>query len=109
MEEVEEVDEALAVRSGQGSGRRLGQGVPANPSGAPGRQASACRCRRRTSSVLCMDPQVLQGAENTRRLAEIEDRILEVLSNSTGNILEDETAISIITQVRCWLYSCTVT
>ncbi|GIL57585.1 hypothetical protein Vafri_12790 [Volvox africanus] len=43
---------------------------------------------------------VLQGAENTRRLAEIEDRILEVLSNSTGNILEDETAISIITQAK---------
>ncbi|KXZ55711.1 DHC8 protein [Gonium pectorale] len=43
---------------------------------------------------------VLQGAENTRRLAEIEDRILEVLSNSTGNILEDETAITIITEAK---------
>ena len=43
---------------------------------------------------------VLQGAENTRRLAEIEDKILEVLSNSTGNILEDETAISIITEAK---------
>ncbi len=42
---------------------------------------------------------VVQGADNKRRLKEIEDRILEVLSNSSGNILEDESAIAIITEV----------
>ncbi len=41
-----------------------------------------------------------QSAENTRKLKEIEDRILEVLSASEGNILEDETAITIITEAK---------
>lgn len=40
------------------------------------------------------------GAENKRQLKEIEDKILEVLSASTGNILEDESAISVITEAK---------
>jgi hypothetical protein len=57
-------------------------------------------------------------SENKRKLKEIEDKILEVLSNSSGNILEDESAIAIITEVsrschRCrgvwwWCYCLTV-
>ncbi|KAL0050690.1 hypothetical protein WJX82_005287 [Trebouxia sp. C0006] len=39
----------------------------------------------------------LQGAENARQLAEIEDKIIEVLSGAEGNILENETAITVIT------------
>uniref|UniRef100_G3NCJ3 Dynein axonemal heavy chain 7 n=1 Tax=Gasterosteus aculeatus aculeatus TaxID=481459 RepID=G3NCJ3_GASAC len=39
---------------------------------------------------------ILQGAENKRQLKEIEDKILEVLSTSKGNILEDETAVKIL-------------
>ncbi|XP_030613861.1 dynein heavy chain 7, axonemal isoform X2 [Archocentrus centrarchus] len=39
---------------------------------------------------------ILQGAENKRQLKEIEDKILEVLSSSKGNILEDETAVQIL-------------
>lgn len=39
-------------------------------------------------------------AENKRQLKEIEDNILEVLSASTGNILEDESAISVITEAK---------
>ncbi|KAI8468854.1 MAG: dynein heavy chain 8 [Monoraphidium minutum] len=43
---------------------------------------------------------VVSGAENKRQLLEIEDRILEVLSASTGNILEDETAVGVITAAK---------
>ena len=43
---------------------------------------------------------VVQSAENKRKLKEIEDKILEVLSSSEGNILEDETAISIISEAK---------
>lgn len=43
-----------------------------------------------------LDPS-LQGAENARQLAEIEDKIIEVLSGAEGNILENETAITVIT------------
>jgi len=39
----------------------------------------------------------VQGAENARQLAEIEDKIIEVLSGAEGNILENETAITVIT------------
>lgn len=39
-------------------------------------------------------------AENKRQQKEIEDKILEVLSASTGNILEDESAISVITEAK---------
>ncbi|NXY69389.1 DYH7 protein, partial [Glareola pratincola] len=43
---------------------------------------------------------ILQGAENKRQLKEIEDKILEVLSASEGNILEDETAINILSSSK---------
>ncbi|KAL2622254.1 hypothetical protein R1flu_002459 [Riccia fluitans] len=43
---------------------------------------------------------VVQGAENKRRLKELEVQILEVLSTSEGNILEDETAIKIISEAK---------
>uniref|UniRef100_A0A8B9E3V2 Dynein axonemal heavy chain 7 n=1 Tax=Anser cygnoides TaxID=8845 RepID=A0A8B9E3V2_ANSCY len=43
---------------------------------------------------------ILQGAENKRQLKEIEDKILEVLSASEGNILEDETAIKILSSSK---------
>lgn len=38
---------------------------------------------------------IVQGADNKKQLKEIEDKILEVLS-SEGNILEDETAVQIL-------------
>ncbi|XP_022247843.1 dynein heavy chain 7, axonemal-like [Limulus polyphemus] len=43
---------------------------------------------------------IIQGAENKRQLKEIEDKILEVLSSSQGNILEDETAIKILSSSK---------
>ncbi|XP_061774430.1 dynein axonemal heavy chain 7 [Nerophis ophidion] len=43
---------------------------------------------------------ILQGAENKRQLKEIEDKILQVLSSSEGNILEDETAVTILSQSK---------
>lgn len=39
---------------------------------------------------------IVEGANNRRILKEIEDKILEVLTGSEGNILEDETAIKIL-------------
>ncbi|XP_049773091.1 dynein axonemal heavy chain 7 [Schistocerca cancellata] len=43
---------------------------------------------------------IVQGAENKRMLKEIEDKILHVLSASEGNILEDETAIQVISSSK---------
>jgi dynein heavy chain len=43
---------------------------------------------------------VLQSAENKRQLKEIEDKIIQVLSSSEGNILEDETAIDVISSSK---------
>ena len=43
---------------------------------------------------------ILQSAANKKQLKEIEDKILEVLSTSEGNILEDETAIK-VPRARC--------
>ena len=43
---------------------------------------------------------VLQGAENARQLKEIEDKIIQVLSSSEGNILEDEGAINVISSAK---------
>ncbi|XP_076854479.1 dynein axonemal heavy chain 7 isoform X2 [Brachyhypopomus gauderio] len=43
---------------------------------------------------------ILKGAENKRQLQEIEDKILEVLSSSKGNILEDETAVQILSSSK---------
>ncbi|XP_074662516.1 dynein axonemal heavy chain 7-like [Tubulanus polymorphus] len=43
---------------------------------------------------------ILQSAENKKQLKEIEDKILEVLSSSEGNILEDETAIKVLSSSK---------
>ncbi|KAK3733704.1 hypothetical protein QZH41_011231, partial [Actinostola sp. cb2023] len=43
---------------------------------------------------------IIQSAENKRQLKEIEDKILEVLSSSEGNILEDETAINVLSSSK---------
>ncbi|XP_015440426.1 PREDICTED: LOW QUALITY PROTEIN: dynein heavy chain 7, axonemal [Dufourea novaeangliae] len=43
---------------------------------------------------------IIQGAANKKMLKEIEDRILEVLSTSESNILEDETAISVLSSSK---------
>ena len=43
---------------------------------------------------------VLQSAENARQLKEIEDKIIEILSSSEGNILENETAINVISSSK---------
>ncbi|CAK8675251.1 unnamed protein product [Clavelina lepadiformis] len=43
---------------------------------------------------------ILQSAENKKQLKEIEDKILEVLSTSEGNILEDETAIKVLSSSK---------
>jgi len=39
---------------------------------------------------------ILEAAENKRQLKEIEDKILRVLSESSGNILDDQSAIDIL-------------
>ena len=38
----------------------------------------------------------MQGAENTRKLKDIEDQILRVLSASEGNILDDGEAVEVL-------------
>ena len=43
---------------------------------------------------------ILQGANNKKQLKEIEDKILHVLSSSEGNILEDETAIKVLSSSK---------
>ena len=43
---------------------------------------------------------IIESAHNKRQLKEIEDKILEVLSSSQGNILEDETAIEILSSSK---------
>ncbi|OAJ39728.1 hypothetical protein BDEG_23556 [Batrachochytrium dendrobatidis JEL423] len=43
---------------------------------------------------------LLQSAENKKQLQEIEDKILEVLSSSEGNILEDETGIQVLSSSK---------
>ncbi|XP_060934159.1 dynein axonemal heavy chain 12-like [Limanda limanda] len=43
---------------------------------------------------------ILQSADNKRQLKEIEDQILETLQSSTGNILEDESAIRILDSAK---------
>ncbi|XP_022099330.1 dynein heavy chain 3, axonemal-like isoform X3 [Acanthaster planci] len=43
---------------------------------------------------------IIEGAHNRKQLKEIEDKILEVLSSSEGNILEDETAIEILSSSK---------
>ncbi|XP_051969464.1 dynein axonemal heavy chain 3 [Xyrauchen texanus] len=43
---------------------------------------------------------ILESAANNKRLKEIEDKILHVLSSSEGNILEDETAIQVLSSSK---------
>uniref|UniRef100_A0A1A7W858 Dynein, axonemal, heavy chain 12 n=1 Tax=Iconisemion striatum TaxID=60296 RepID=A0A1A7W858_9TELE len=43
---------------------------------------------------------ILQSADNKRQLKEIEDKILETLHSSEGNILEDESAIEILDSAK---------
>lgn len=43
---------------------------------------------------------ILQSAENKKLLKQIEDKILEILSVSEGNILEDETAIKVLSSSK---------
>ncbi|CAI9716307.1 dynein heavy chain 3, axonemal-like isoform X2 [Octopus vulgaris] len=43
---------------------------------------------------------IIESAQNKRQLKEIEDKILDVLSNSQGNILEDETAIQVLSSSK---------
>ena len=43
---------------------------------------------------------IVESANNKKQLKEIEDKILEVLSSSQGNILEDETAITILSSSK---------
>jgi dynein heavy chain len=42
----------------------------------------------------------LQGAENAKQLADIEDSILHTLSSSDGNILEDASAIEVLSSAK---------
>ncbi|VEL33180.1 unnamed protein product [Protopolystoma xenopodis] len=43
---------------------------------------------------------IVESAENKRQLKELEDKILEVLSAAQGNILENETAITILSSSK---------
>jgi dynein heavy chain len=43
---------------------------------------------------------IIEGASNKKQLKDIEDKILEVLSTSEGNILEDETAVQILSSSK---------
>ena len=43
---------------------------------------------------------IVESANNKKQLKEIEDKILKVLSSSQGNILEDETAIQILSSSK---------
>ncbi|XP_030740234.2 dynein axonemal heavy chain 3 [Echinops telfairi] len=43
---------------------------------------------------------IVESAQNKKQLKEIEDKILEVLSMSEGNILEDETAIKVLSSSK---------
>lgn len=43
---------------------------------------------------------IVESANNKKMLEEIEDKILQVLSSSEGNILEDETANQILSSSK---------
>jgi dynein heavy chain len=43
---------------------------------------------------------VMQGAENSRQLKEVEDKIIEVLGSSETSILDSETAIDVISSAK---------
>ena len=50
------------------------------------------------------DQLIIQSAQNVKQLKEIEDKILEVLSSSKGDILEDETAVEILSASKLLAY-----
>jgi len=43
---------------------------------------------------------ILESANNNKLLKEIEDKILYILSSSEGNILEDESAIKVLSSSK---------
>jgi dynein heavy chain len=43
---------------------------------------------------------IIESANNKRQLKDIEDKILEVLSTSKGNVLEDETALQVLSSSK---------
>ena len=43
---------------------------------------------------------IVEGAENTRKLKELENKILHVLTSSKGSILDDETAVNVLTSSK---------
>lgn len=43
---------------------------------------------------------IVESAANCKQLKDIEDRILQVLSSSEGNILEDETAVNVLSSSK---------
>lgn len=47
---------------------------------------------------------IIESAKNNKQLKEIEDKILYVLSSSEGNILEDESAINILSSSKVITY-----
>ena len=47
---------------------------------------------------------IVESANNKKQLKDIEDKILKVLSSSQGNILEDETAIQILSRYNHIIY-----
>lgn len=42
----------------------------------------------------------MSSAENAKQLVEIEARILQVLSSTEGNILEDATAVQVLSEAK---------
>ena len=51
-------------------------------------------------TVHSVHPHSISLSLTYRQLKEIEDKILEVLSSSEGNILEDETAIEVLSSSK---------
>lgn len=50
------------------------------------------------------DQLIIQSAQNKKQLKEIEDKILEVLAASKGDILEDETAVEVLSASKLLTY-----
>lgn len=47
---------------------------------------------------------IVESAENNEQLQKIEDKILYILSSSEGNILEDESAINVLSSSKVSLH-----
>ena len=56
--------------------------------------------RERPELETARNELIVESAENTRLLKEIEDRILQVLSSSQGNILDDASAIETLDESK---------